>query len=231
MVVTEGTLVRQAQAAMLGAFDRFETVSAAQLRAAAAGFSEITANRGRAELTRNGVLIRSRRGMDGDVTYTIGARQLALPAAKYHPRRSFEGREQRQRIAGNAIASLEPEEYDEIDDDDDDADYETRAAGGPRAWMIFTVAVLICGVVFVRRWGASLPIGKADVPWGLPPYGAPPLRTPRTNRIVAPYPGDDAYSPSAPSDEMVDPSAGPRAYPSRFGTFPGTFDFVPDSGA
>jgi hypothetical protein len=50
--VTVQNLVREAQAAMLRAFDRADTVTAAQLHAAMAGFSEKTASRGRAELTR-----------------------------------------------------------------------------------------------------------------------------------------------------------------------------------
>ncbi len=61
------SLVRAAQEAMLGAFDLADTVTAAQLHAAAAGFSQKTENRGRAELTREGVLVRSKGGMQGEV--------------------------------------------------------------------------------------------------------------------------------------------------------------------
>jgi hypothetical protein len=128
-----------------------------------------------------------------------------------------------------------------VDDEDDydidhETDYEsTRAAGSPWGWVV-TIAALVCGFVLVRRWrGANglRPVtltAGAGITTARPTYTPP--RAPRTNRIVAPYRGDDAiYGPDAPSDAIVDPFARLRAYESRFAPFPDTFDFVPDSGA
>jgi hypothetical protein len=227
----EGSLVQQAQTEIIGTFDRADTVSAAQLRAATSGFSEKTANRARAALTREGVLVRSKRGMEGSITYTID-RQLTPLDTSYGSRRFAKGSELRPRMAGNAVASLRAEQYgeDDYDDDDDDADYENHAASRLWAWIV-TITVLICsvgGVVFVRRRFASLPIGNAGAPLVLLPHNAPQLRTPRT---VAPYPGDDAiYGPDAPSDETVDTTAGPQA-DWTFGAFPGMFGSGPQLGA
>ena len=100
----DGSLLREAQAAILAAFDNANTITAAQLRVATAGFSKKTANRGRAELTRAGVLVRSRRGMEGEVTYTIDQRHLTSLAAQYRSRRFSKTDQQRQRMANNAAA-------------------------------------------------------------------------------------------------------------------------------
>lgn len=233
--------MREAQAALLGAFDRADTVTAAQLHAAAAGFSERTANRGRANLTRDGLLIRGKRGMDGEVTYTIDRRQLAAAAGNGSswpfPRRN----RQRARMADNAFAAFSAAEYDDadnVDDIDDETDYDSaRAAGSAWGWIV-TIAVFVCGLVWVRRRFVSLAIGNAagTGSMSLQPFtggaGVVPVpRAPRTYEIVAPYPGDDAiYGPEPAPEEIWEPDlvAGPNAY-ETFAAFPGVFGFSPGS--
>ena len=158
------SLMREAQVAMLGAFDRTDTVTAAQLHAAAAGFSEKTENRGRAELTREGVLIRSKRGMEGEVTYTI-SRAASLPG-KYCSRPFLKKNQERQRTVDNAPAALLAAEYDDDYDGaaDLDNDEGARTAGSAWGWIV-PISICICGLVaigFMRRRLGAFPIGKLE---------------------------------------------------------------------
>ena len=160
--VTVQSLVREAQAAMLHAFDRADTVTAAQLHAATAAFSEKTANRGRAGLTRQGVLIRSRRGMEGEVTYTIDQRQLASLVRSQSLSKS---KQQRQRMANNAAAAFPTEECDAASADVNDAiKYEsTRTVSRAWGWLV-SIIICVCGLGAIglvrRRFGA--PIEKTE---------------------------------------------------------------------
>ncbi|MFY9718985.1 MAG: hypothetical protein WAK16_05010 [Candidatus Cybelea sp.] len=238
-------LMRRAQAAMLGAFDRRDTVTAAQLDAAVPGFSEKTKKRARAGLTRDGILVRGKLGMHGEVTYTLA--RAASPAYRW-PRFSTM-RQPGPRMATNDDATLPAErdyadddDYDYVDDDDETGGYERSGTAG---WVV-PIGIFACGlaaVVLVRRRFGAFSIGKSDGTARtaqLPPFTpsiaprarqTPARRAARNAPIVAPYPGDDAiFGHDAPFDETRDlgPAPGPNAY-ERFAAFPGLFDFYPDS--
>jgi hypothetical protein len=165
--VTVQNLVREAQAAMLRAFDRADTVTAAQLNAAMAGFSEKTASRGRAELTREGVLVRSKRGMEGEVTYRIDrATSLAM---KYRSLPFSKTDQRGHRMADNAAAAFSTEGYDADDGVDGAIDYEgTRSVAKAWGWLV-PIIICICSlgaICFVRRRFGASPIGKPEpFPW------------------------------------------------------------------
>ena len=231
---------------MLGAFDRADMVTAAQLHAAAAGFSEKTENRGRAGLTRDGVLVRGKRGMAGEVTYTIDRRQLASLATKYRSQRVSTTRQPRQWMANNGDATLPGEQYhddyDDANDDDEDEDESSAGAGG-WAWLaaIGLVPCVFAAVVWVRRRSGTFPIVDAAGPPlpaftpGIAPRArqTPARRAARNAPIAAPYPGDEAiFGPDADEETSQDPNPGVdlNAY-ERFAAFPGLFDFAPESDA
>ena len=236
------TRVRQVQAALLGAFDRADTVTAAQLHAAAAGFSEKTENRGRAELTRDGVLVRGKRGMAGAVTYTID--RAASLAMKYRSRRFSTTRQKRQRMATHDDATLPAEQYhddyDDADDVNDETGYESPGTAGSAWGWIVPIGFFVCGlgaIGLVRRKFA-LPIGNADgTNYRLPPFtagavaAAPAYKVPprahRRYETVAPYAGDDAIFGPEADDETSDPRRG-IAF-NGYAPFPYAFDdFAPD---
>ncbi len=157
-------LMRRAQAAMLGAFDRRDTVTAAQLDAAVPGFSEKTKKRARAGLTRDGILVRGKLGMHGEVTYTLA--RAASPAYRW-PRFSTM-RQPGPRMATNDDATLPAErdyadddDYDYVDDDDETGGYERSGTAG---WVV-PIGIFACGlaaVVLVRRRFGAFSIGKSD---------------------------------------------------------------------
>ena len=245
------SLLREAQAALLGAFDRADTVTAGQLHAAAARFSEKTENRARAKLTRDGVLVRSRRGMEGEVIYKIAGHMA--PATTLGHRSLSITRQPRQRMATHDVATLPAkryhDDYDYADDDDydyaDDDDETGYERSGTAGWLI-PIGIFACGlagVVLVRRRFGAFSIGKSDGTARaaqLPPFTpsiaprarqTPAYRAARNAPIVAPRPDDSAiYGPDPAPDEMwdPDPAVGPNAY-ERFAAFPGLFDFYPDS--
>jgi hypothetical protein len=225
---------------MLGAFDLADTVTAAQLHAAAAGFSEKTENRGRAELTRDGVLVRGKRGMEGEVTYTIDREQLA-PVATTLGRRSFSTTRQPWRRTSTNVAATEEYADDYGDDDADDYD----DAGNAWGW-IAAIGISVCGlatIVFVRRRFGAFPIASTRrmMPAPFTNSAAPaPLarktparRAARTDPIVAPYPGDDAiFGPDAAIDETSDSIPPIRLNRYRgFSVFPDLWDFGAGSDA
>jgi hypothetical protein len=237
-------LMRRAQAAMLGAFDRRDTVTAAQLDAAVPGFSEKTKKRARAGLTRDGILVRGKLGMHGEVTYTLA--RAASPAYRW-PRFSTM-RQPGPRMATNDDATLPAErdyadddDYDYVDDDDETGGYERSGTAG---WVV-PIGIFACGlaaVVLVRRRFGAFSIGKSDGTARtaqLPPFTSiaprarqtPVRRAARNAPIVAPRPDDSAiYGPDPAPDEVWEPApaVGPNVY-ETFPAFPGLFGFFPGS--
>ncbi|HEY2476927.1 MAG TPA: hypothetical protein VGI19_19250 [Candidatus Cybelea sp.] len=187
-----GTLLRQAQGAMLATFERANTVTAAELQTATAEFSESAIERGRAELTREGVLIRGKRGMEGAVTYEIDRERLALfvrqmpnnalSGIKYRSPSFAKNIQQQPRMPNNVFPAEEYDDDEDRDDDDREDDYESAGAtNGGFGWIV--TALLICGlgsIIFLRRRFASSPIGDLASTTALPPFsgtaGSAPAR-------------------------------------------------------
>lgn len=239
-MAVKASLMRDAQEAILDAFDRADTLTAAQLQVATAGFSEITVKRGRAELVRECVLKRGKRGMEGAVMYTINRRQLAFSKYAQQPQEvphnglgAITYRNPAQRRFG-AAAGSSAEQYDDVedgyeDDDELDEDDDLHAAGSGWSWFVpIAICVGLGGIVLARRRFALFSIaGTNGMP--LPPYTTRPA--PRRYTTIAPYPGDDAIFGA---DETVDenPNLGVRLNAhERFTTFPNAYDFAPESDA
>ncbi|HEY2475479.1 MAG TPA: hypothetical protein VGI19_11835 [Candidatus Cybelea sp.] len=227
---------------------------AAQLHAATAAFSESVIERGRAELTREGVLVRSRRGMHGEITYTLDRERLALfvrqmpnnalSGIKYRSPSFAKSIQQRPRMPNNVFPAEEYDDEEDGDDDDREDDYESAcAAGGGWGWIV--TALLICGIggiIFLRRRFASSSIGDPTRTTAMPAFsgtgGSAPARrfdrtpppAPRQYSTVAPRPSDESiFGPDATVDEDPYPTADLDAH-RGFATFPNAFNFVPESG-